>query len=204
MKRLILLFTLCLASPSLFGQTKTIAYKRYATNNSTIKKNTFHSDKKWDTDGGFGGTSNFGVAPERWVRNSELKKVIFVNDTTTVMVTEETCRNEFSYQQQETEKWRAGSDTVLRHPVFTASISVDSMRSILEATYYFANDMRRVAFEGFEKRTSTAEKPSRREKLKEQITAIEEKKKSKSSGTKYTILAILLASSIGIGVIKLR
>ncbi len=151
-----------------------------------------------------GGPSNLGVAPERWVRNSELKKVVFVNDTTTIMVTEETCRNEYSYQQRETEKWKAGADTLTRHPVFSADISVDSMRTILKSDYYFANDMKTVQFEGFEKRKIDPKKLERQEKIKAQVFALKNEKKIPSRFEKYTWLTLILASSLGIGLIKLK
>ncbi len=93
--------------------------------------------------------SNFGAAPERWVRNSKLEKVKLINDTVAVMVTSAHCVETFSGQ---TEKWKAGADTVKRHPIFSADIPVDSMRQILSEQYYFVNNMEEVEFEGFDKK----------------------------------------------------
>lgn len=193
----ILTLTVLFSTSILNSQTKSIAYKRH-------HGQSVHFSNSLKLEGIEGGTSNFGAAPERWIRNSELKKVIFINDSTSVMVTEETCRNEYSYKQQETEKWRAGSDTLTRHPVFSAPISVDSMRTILKSDYYFANDMKNVQFEGFEKRNLDPKKVERREKIKSQVWNIKNKKEIPSRFEKYTWLTLLLASSLGVGLIKLR
>ncbi len=195
MKKPILFLSLALISSSVFGQTKSIAHKRHSGSKASFSNTLMHAST-------FGGPSNLGVAPEKWIRNSELKKVVFINDTLAAMVTEETCRNEYSYQQRETEKWRAGTDTVLRHPVFSSDISVDSMRTILAAEYYFANDMKEVKFENFEQRR--IKEKSKVEINKENHTTRRENKKGRNSSGKYTWLALILASSLGIGLIKLR
>ncbi len=193
----IILFTGLFISSLTFSQTKTIAFKRH----SGVKSN-FSAFLKLE--GINGSTSNLGMAPEKWVRNSELKKVIFINDTLAAMVTEETCYNEYSYQQEETEKWRAGTDTVIRHPLFSSELTVDSMRKILHADYYFANDMKDVEFVGFGERNPKSPKEIRQENAKEQIIDLGLKNDKKSKFGKYTLLSLILASSLGIGLIKLR
>ncbi|MDB0063133.1 hypothetical protein N9F27_03450 [Crocinitomicaceae bacterium] len=196
MKKIVLLSGLFISSLS-FSQTKTIAFKRH----NGVKTN-FSSFLKLE--GIIGGTSNLGMAPEKWVRNSELRKVILINDTLAAMVTEETCYNEYSYQHQETEKWRAGTDTVTRHPLFSSELTVDSMRKILHTDYYFANDMKDVEFVGFGERDPKSPKETRQEKVKEEIIDLGLKNDKKSKFGKYTLLSIIIASSLGIGLIKLR
>ena len=196
MKKIVLLSGLFLTTLS-FAQTKTIAHKRHSGNKT-------HFSTYLKLEGTNGGTSNLGMAPEKWVRNSELKKVIFINDTLAAMVTEETCYNEYSYRQQETEKWRAGTDTVTRHPLFSSELTVDSMRKILHADYYFANDMKDVEFVGFGERDPKTKKEIQTEKKTNQVIDSGLKKDKKSKLGKYTLLSLILASSLGIGLIKLR
>lgn len=129
---LLLVFTV----GSAFAQTKSIYLKRFTTGLSIT--DYFEVDKI---------TSNFGAAPERWVRNSKLEKVQLINDSTAVMITSSTCVETFSERQ---EKWAPGSDTVVNHPVFSAPITVDSMREVLATTYYFDNEIEEVEFEGFD------------------------------------------------------
>ena len=169
------------------AQTKTIAMKR-------------HSVYALNMLGYLKSPSNLGMAPEKWVKNSQLKKVIFINDTTQAMVTEETCINEYSYQQQETEKWRAGTDTVTRHPVFSSEISVDSMRTILKKEYYFQNDMKDVKFIGFD------QKPNKntQKKVEKNKKETETSQKSIIPYSKYGFLFLVFASSLGIGIVKIK
>lgn len=197
MKKALLLTALIITSIG-YSQTKTIAHKRHSGSKSSFSK-MLHLE------GLNGGTSNLGMAPERWVRNSELKKVIFINDTTQAMVTEETCKN-LRDPQQQTDLWKAGTDTVQKHPLFSSGISVDSMRTILKSEYYFTNDMKDVEFVDFEKRKQVemTKKEIRREKVKAQIAKREEKRSHKSAFGKYGWLMIVFASSIGIGIINLK
>jgi hypothetical protein len=197
MNKKVLIISILLSAMRLSAQTKTIAFKRH--NGPKAKFSAVLGNE-----GAKGGPSNLGVAPEKWVRNSELKKVIYINDTTQAMVTEEVCRNEYSYQQQETETWRAGTDTVLRHPVFSANLSENEMRNILKADYYFANDMKEVKFVGFEKRKLQSEKHLKSEKDESYAKTETNSKEKKKTIDKYTWLILILSSSIGIGVIKLR
>jgi hypothetical protein len=197
MTKTVFLFSLFSISITAFSQTKTIAFKRHSGNLS-------HFSKSLSAENLYGGPSNLGVAPEKWVRNSELKRVIFINDTAAVMVTDETCKNIYSYEQRETDKWKAGADTVLRHPVFSADISVDSMRAILTAEYYFANDMKEVIFENFENRDTLPTENKLVQENKEKHLARTVNKKQRNSTGKYTWFILILASSAGIGLIKLR
>lgn len=196
MKKPIISICILLISIGVHAQTKSIAHKRHNGSKSNFSR-------ALNLEGINGGPSNLGMAPEKWVRNSELKKVIFINDTTQAMVTEEVCRNEYSYKQQETEKWRAGTDTVLRHPVFSTNLTEDEMRTVLKADYYFANDMKEVEFVDFDKRKLKSDKAEKKEKTN--TKPVDSKKnETKKPIDKYAWLILILTSSIGIGVIKLR
>lgn len=188
-KTLLIALTLTLTG---FGQTKSIALKRHA-GSKTLTGNNWKMDP-----------SNLGVAPEKWIRNSELKKVVFIDDSTQAMVTEESCKNLYSYKQRETQEWRAGTDTVKHHPVFSAQISVDSMRTILKSNYYFANDMADVEFIGFEKEKDDKKKKTHNNGTSKQKLNPGKQTTKWSAYEKFTLLTLLFASSIGIGVLKLK
>ena len=140
---------------SSFCQTKTIFYKRHYIGYTSSKSFLSTIDES---------NSNFGMAPERWVRNSKLEKVKFLNDSTAVMFTEDECLETFS---NHSERWRAGADTVVHHPVFASGIPVDSMRQILKTDFFFANNMDEVEFEGDNQRfeTTKTRKPKRARRL---------------------------------------
>ena len=148
-----------LISMNAVSQTKTIYYKRNFTGfvgRVHVLADADHVN------------SNFGMAPERWVRNSKLDKVTFVNDTVAIMVTSATCREQYSGQE---EMWKAGADTVKRHPIFSADISVDSMREVLSKEYYFKNNMEEVEFEGFEEKRPDTQPRKKKKRPKEKNLA---------------------------------
>ncbi|MFA7273139.1 MAG: hypothetical protein WC044_04685 [Crocinitomicaceae bacterium] len=189
MKQRVLIIALFLSYGS-FSQTKTIAHKRHNGSKLTFSESLKHE--------GFDAVfSNFGVAPERWVRNSELKKVVFINDSMVAMVTEESCKDEYA-PRNNPEIWRAGTDTVKNHPVFSEKISVDSMRTILKETYFFANDIDKVQFEGFE--TNKARIPRRDLKAQTQPdeTSNYQKRKHADNWSKWFLLIVATSSAIGI------
>ncbi len=187
MKNILLLSTIFCATIG-YSQTKSIAYKRH--NNSRNHLSMAFMEPN----------SNLGAAPEKWVRNSELKKVIFINDTTQAMVTEDKCVD--LYKNSPSSQWRAGTDTVQKHPVFSSGISVDSMRTILKAEYYFANDMKEVEFVDFEKRDEVQSQEIQNEKAK--TSTRKEKRSQKSALGKYWWLLLVVGSSLGIGIINIR
>lgn len=146
--------------------------------------------------------TNLGMAPERWVRHSELKKVTKINDSMVVMETNLSCEETFSRQQS---KWSPGQDTTFNHPIFTADISVDSMRRILEETYFFENDMAQVRFEGFEKDSKPKSQPGKKidertnldTKNQSDETKPMHKKRSKWPMSTWVLIIVLLSSAAG-------
>ncbi|MCT4560541.1 MAG: hypothetical protein N4A41_04110 [Crocinitomicaceae bacterium] len=149
--------------------------------------------------------TNLGMAPERWVRHSELKKITKINDSVVVMETDLSCEEKLSREQT---KWRPGKDTTLNHPVFTADIPVDSMRRILQETYFFENDMAEVKFEGFDTKPNNKSrlKTPKDEQTDQPPTKNEDrfpsKKKSKRPLGTWVLIIVLLTSAAGVTQLK--
>lgn len=193
MKQRVLIIVLFLSFGS-FSQTKTIAHKRH--NGSKL---TFSESLKND---GFDAVfSNFGVGPTPTIRHSELKKVILINDSTAAMVTEASCYYRRDVEKEHPELWRAGTDTVVNHPVFSADISVDSMRTILKKTYYFANNISNVKFIGFEERTKNKE--TQTDNRKPTLNPTSFPKNTPSTNWSKWFLLIVASSSV-VGIIRLK
>ena len=134
-----------------FGQTKMISHKSHSGSNTTfsnsIKMNLFNI-----------GESNFGMAPERFVRNSNLDTVKLLSPHVAVMITSETCfREDYSRNKSSMELWSAGSDTVFDHPVFNSKNSLDQIKTKLKNEYYFSNSIDNVVFIGFEGKYATVD-----------------------------------------------
>ena len=163
------------------GQTKSIYIKR-----NNISSHLFSNTAI---------PSNLGVAPERWVKHARLEKVIRIDDTTAVMVTENECEDVYSGSR---EKWRAGKDTVVHHPVFNGELTVPEMRTKLDNDYYFANKASTVKFEGFDSTCTSAQK-----------AVLEPKKISEHARhfkapkiNKWLILLVVISASAGLTRIK--
>lgn len=93
-------------------------------------------------------TSGMGMAPEPWVREAELKKVVLINDSTAVMETELSCHR--ANRPESRRKWSPGLDTVVNHPLFNKSKNEMEIRRELKATYFFANEIDSVELSGFQ------------------------------------------------------
>jgi hypothetical protein len=120
------------------------------------------------------GESNFGQAPERFVRNSKLDSVILLSEKVAVMITSESCHSE-DYNGRYSSKphlWSAGKDTVYEHEVFNSGKSVDEIKKILKNEYYFANSMDDVVFLGFDGKYAEVKK---KEDIKQPIEPIASK-----------------------------
>lgn len=105
--------------------------------------------------------SNFGMAPQRFVRNSNLDSVILLSDNVAIMITSETCNWEDYDGRDKSNKnlWSAGRDTVYDHPVFTTKNTLKSVKSTLKQEYYFANSIDSVVFIGFDGNFAIAKAP---------------------------------------------
>ncbi|MBU2018280.1 MAG: hypothetical protein KJ941_01430 [Bacteroidetes bacterium] len=115
------------------AQTRTIYAKRHNATNYV---------DEWSN-----GYSNLGMAPEYWVKNAKLEKVILINDSTAVMFTENECKEKYS---GESLRWQPGSDTVVNHDVFTSGLTIPEMQMKLDNDYYFVNNAETVLFEGYQ------------------------------------------------------
>lgn len=126
------------------AQTKIIAHKSHS--GKSIDKYLNHSFTIGDH-----WFSNFGAAPQKFIRNAHLDSVVYINDTTTVMFTSTHCQDLYDNSELET-LWKAGKDTLINHPVFSQKIEVDSMKEIIKKQYYFKNKISDVKFIHFDKR----------------------------------------------------
>lgn len=148
------LVSLIILSTQLNAQTKLISHKSHSGKTSNFSK--AYSGNLFDI-----GNSNFGMAPEIHVRKAQLDSLIFINDSTTVMVTSEHCYNPYDpsnrkkrhYNRQNPQKekelrkrdtdtttvWQAGRNIVVNHPVFNKSNTPEKIREIVSKDYYFVN-----------------------------------------------------------------
>jgi len=146
MKHLFLFSLLAISfSFSAISQTKFISYKSHSGQKHNLRKalskNLFSI-----------GESNFGMAPQRMVRNSKLDTVILLSEKKAVMITSEYCHFE-DYgggDRTSAQLWNAGKDTVYDHPVFNSGKSVSEIKKTLKQEYFFANPIDSVVFLGFD------------------------------------------------------
>lgn len=122
-----------------------ISYKSHSGKKSnfskTLSKNLFTISE-----------SNFGMAPQRRVTNSKLDTVILLSETKAIMITSEYCHYE-DYDGRDRSRgslWNAGKDTVLDHPLFNSTQSIQEIKKSLKSEYYFANSIDSVVFIGFD------------------------------------------------------
>lgn len=180
----IFLFTfLAMAS---VAQTKLISHKSHSGSSSSFKKalsaNLFNI-----------GNSNFGMAPERFVRNSKLDTVKLLSPQVAVMVTSESCHYE-DYNGRPSsisERWSAGTDTVYDHPLFNKKNSVDEIKRGLKNDYYFANNIDNVVFIGFDGKYATV---ASAEPQKEEEIAENEKYTFRKNGKRRSYFMIIIIS----------
>lgn len=132
MKYSFFLFGSIFLSSLVLGQTKSIAIKSHSGRYSNVNIENKYADV---------GLSNFGVAPNIEVRHARLDSVIWLSDTTVVMVTSNICRNRYD---RETTLWSAGKDTIVNHPLFNKSQNLDSIRTVLDQRYFFENEGKSV------------------------------------------------------------
>ena len=83
MRKLSLLFTIFLVVQGK-TQTKLINFKSHSGSAHHFSKTLLLNPSRFET-------SNFGVGPQRYVRNSNLDSVILLSEHTAIMVTSESC-----------------------------------------------------------------------------------------------------------------
>jgi hypothetical protein len=150
MKRIFLFIFLSCNTLTAYSQTKLISHKSHSGSSANFKKalkeNLFTI-----------GESNFGMAPQRHVRNSKLDTVKLLSSNVAIMITSESCRwEDYDGRDRSNESvWSAGSDTVYDHPVFNAKNSLPEIKSKLKHEYFFANSIDSVVFIGFDGKYAT-------------------------------------------------
>ncbi len=179
MKNLYILiqFILLLWSCKAFSQTKLISYKSHSGDMKYFEKSIVEDSYNANY-------SNLGVAPERFVNNSKLDSVIIINDKKSVMVTSLFCKNR---RNGNTEKWKAGRDTVYNHAIFSSE-NIDSVKNILRRDYNFQNDIDSTVFLKYDSKTKKYKPISIKKAIK---TA--EIKSSKSTEEMMYLLVISIA-----------
>ncbi|MFT4759375.1 MAG: flagellar biosynthesis GTPase FlhF [Paraglaciecola sp.] len=140
--KLVLLFALNFCTIFAFSQTKFIHHKSHS--GSTENFFVALDNSLFDI-----GESNFGMVPTRIVRTSRLDSLIYLTDTSTIMVTKEVCRNEYE-PKADPEIWKAGRDTVYNHALFTLKYELDSIKETLGELYNFQNPVEEMIFVGYE------------------------------------------------------
>ncbi|MDF2553233.1 MAG: cell wall anchor protein [Chryseobacterium sp.] len=135
-------FVLLFWSYTLQSQTKLISYKSHSGDIKYFEKSIV--EDSYNTN-----YSNLGMAPERFVTNSKLDSVIIIDGKKSVMVTSLFCKNR---RNGNTEKWKAGRDTVYNHAIFSSE-NIDSVKKILKKNYYFQNNIDSTVFLKYDSKT---------------------------------------------------
>ncbi len=133
-KRCLILLCTFILPAFLFGQTKVIAHKSHSGNTGTFK--IAYETGLFDID-----NSNLGMAPEPTVRSASLDSLIFLSDTSAVMVTSQHCS-----RWERTTKWSAGKDTLYNHFLFSKKNSIAYIKKYLKKNYHFQNPVDSVKF----------------------------------------------------------
>lgn len=163
MIRNLFVFIVLLATTFCSAQTKIIAHKSHSGSSNIFSNLLKANDNALKT-------SNYGMAPQVEVKNAQLDSLIFINDTTQIMVTKEFCSNlygedaiveEWNPQTQKrvkakkvsedgkTSLWKAGRDTVYNHSLFSQNEGLTYIKTILKRQYNFINPTDSVVFIGY-------------------------------------------------------
>ena len=162
MRKLMILF-LSFFSVMVLAQTKLIAHRSHSGSNANFRE-------MLDNDLFDVSDSNFGAAPQRLVKNATLDTVIYISAEKAIMVTSEYCSYVDRFEEQNAKEkfsrslWKKGKDTVIEHPLFSRSHSLDSIKDILRQQYYFKNNIDSVVFIGFDNKVKKYKKESRKKK----------------------------------------
>ena len=143
--------------------------------------------------------SSPGAAPEEYVEHANLDSVIFLNDTTAVMITRRTYGRKFYCFQ----KWKPGADTVYNHPLFTKKHDLKGIKKALERDYYFVNPIDSVKFLGYD--NGESRKPKENKENRDSMVEIKpsvtigppEKDKPKHIPLAWMVTGLALVSLAG-------
>jgi len=170
-------FVLLLWTCNAFSQTKLISYKSHSGDMKYFEKSIV--EDSYNTN-----YSNLGMAPERFVTNSKLDSVIILDNKKSIMVTSLFCKNR---RNGNTEKWKAGRDTVYNHAIFSSE-NIDSVKNILRRDYNFQNDIDSTVFLKYDSKTKKYKLISIKKAIKKA-----EIKNSKSTEEMMYLLVVSIA-----------
>jgi hypothetical protein len=162
---------------SIYAQTKVISHKSHSGNKANFKAalNASIFDMS---------ASNFGAAPIRIIRNAQLDSLIFLTDTSSVMITSETCWEEERGRNIDDKSiWKAGKDTLDFHPLFTKKHSLDSIKKVLRKQYNFQNSVDSIVFIGYDNEKPKSKPVTPQVQHQEQPKTIESKGQSTEKPT---------------------
>jgi len=181
---LIILYVL--AATISVAQTKLISHKSHSGSNAEFKKTII--GKLFTIE-----QSNFGQAPQRFVRNSKLDTIKLLSPQVAVMVTSESCHYEDYNGRPESDPslWSAGTDTVYDHPLFNKKNTVEEIKRGLKNDYYFTNNVNNVVFIGFDGKYATVNTPKVKEEEPEDDN---EKYAFRKNGTRRSYFMIIIIS----------
>lgn len=142
MKFFFILLT-CTSFSSAFSQTKLLFHKSHSGTAFSYAASLSSNP------------SNFGMAPTRRVESAALDSVVFLSDTSAIMITSNYCEYRGYYAEpssppRSSSLWKPGRDTVYNHPLFSHRHSLDSIRAVLATQYNFRNAIDSTAFIGYD------------------------------------------------------
>jgi hypothetical protein len=127
--RQILFFLLCLPF-CLFAQSKRIGFLSHSGRAANFETALAHESL-------FGtAASDFGEAPDPFIRNVHLDSLIALDEHRIVMVSSGTCTNIYD-KDRAPHAWSPGRDTIIDHPDFGNIHQLNMAKNILQNQYYF-------------------------------------------------------------------
>ncbi len=143
--RILCCILLISGSTGSFAQTKKIAHRSHSGSNSTFSLK--------DID-------NLGVAPTQRITEANLDTLKILPDNRIVMITSQTCHDENWNGRvlSDTSIWKAGSDTLDNHPLFSKKHELNHIKKELKQTYNFQNDIDEVEFIGYDNQKPKSKK----------------------------------------------
>ncbi len=159
------------------AQTKRIAHKSHSGSKATFKMAL--EKKLFDIE-----SSNFGMAPTEFIQTARLDSLKFISDSVAVMVTSKHCKNvpfgDSTRVIRDRGIWRAGTDTVFNHPLFSKQHELDVVKSKLKDEYYFQNPIEEIVFVGYDN-VAVKEEPKQVKKKKKKKRSIKSKNKKETT-----------------------
>lgn len=179
------LFILSFITLGAVAQTKKIAFKSHSGSNTNFS--IALENELFDI-----GNSNFGHAPQRDVKTAQLDSVIFVSDTVAMIVTSEYCKRE-GQDEKVARLWKAGKETMVRHPLFSRKHSLDSIKRVIKEQYSFRNPVEKVVFVGYDNKPK---KSKRNDVVPVSVPSSGDNNQSPFDGQFLLIISIILIASL--------